>query len=108
MSQPIICPRCRGRRGWYSDKGEWIECARCADGTDSHKPQQPSDQSIDRSDHVWLKTGRYESKCVLCGGVCKNPPPPYPTPDDYNPLRYEKLTVEEKSIFPYKNLNREN
>lgn len=52
-------------------------------------------------DHVWFETG-FEGnyKCCLCGAVAKLPPP-YPTPEDWVPERYERLLLSERALFAY-------
>jgi hypothetical protein len=62
--------------------------------------QTPKDAVVDRKEHVWT----YRSKdrrwrCVLCGAVCKVPPP-YPTPPGWLPEGYEPLTREERAACP--------
>ena len=55
-----------------------------------------------RMDHVWFKAGFEEAyyKCCLCGAVAKTPPP-YPTPADWLPERYERLLPSERALLPY-------
>jgi hypothetical protein len=55
---------------------------------------------VDRADHVWAKTqgGRY--KCMTCGAITQSPPA-YPTPDDWRPERYERLTAGERELVPF-------
>lgn len=57
--------------------------------------------NADRTDHVWKPKGE-EWKCVICGGITKDPPD-YPTPEDFHVDSYEKLTDEERRLSP--NLN---
>jgi hypothetical protein len=53
-------------------------------------------EGIDRKDHVWTRRGVCW-KCVLCGATTFSDPPEYPTPEDWTPRRYEKLTESERS-----------
>lgn len=58
--------------------------------------QTPHLRNPNRADHVWLYyIDRNRWKCVLCGAICVHPPK-YPTPPDWMPDRYEKLTEEEQ------------
>ncbi len=54
-----------------------------------------------RADHVWLYLKyRGHHKCVLCGAITPELPPPYPTDPNWLPIRYEKLTGEELVMCP--------
>jgi len=66
-------------------------------------PQKVRDKKVDRKDHVWYPCKSKERDtdwiCVLCGAVCATMPP-YPTPQEWMPLRYDRLTVEVKALCP--------
>ena len=54
--------------------------------------------NVNRKDHVWRRV-RDGWKCVLCGAVaCATHPPEYPTPKDWMPDRYAKLTQTERDM----------
>lgn len=53
----------------------------------------------DRTDHVWFCLGNGSFKCVLCGGVTKNPPP-YPTREGWVPEGFSKLCEADRRICP--------
>jgi len=53
----------------------------------------------DRKDHLWAKVPDGPGfKCVLCGAVTPTRPPSYPTPGDWMPARYERLTDQDRSL----------
>lgn len=62
--------------------------------------QAVTDKVIDRTDHVWFATG-WCWKCVLCGGVVIDRPPPYPTPPDWLPRDFRPLTDQERAMCPF-------
>lgn len=62
-------------------------------------PQSPKSKELDRTEHVWSKAVRGYFKCVLCGAVTDHPPQ-RPTPEDWYPDRYEKLTAKERALCP--------
>lgn len=64
-------------------------------------PQMPTDLEIDRKDHVWIERQgkRPRFKCVLCGAVTDKPPDS-PTPQNWNPQWYEKLTPQDRTACP--------
>ena len=52
---------------------------------------------LDFSDHVWLwLKGRGVWKCGTCGAVTAKRPP-VPTPPDWMPEVYERLTKEDRA-----------
>lgn len=61
--------------------------------------QEPHHANLSRSDHIWLlvdedlPTMRF--KCCTCGAVT-NAPPPFPTPPNWMPRRYEELTSDDR------------
>ena len=63
------------------------------------KYQTVQTRKPNRADHVWfyLKFRGYH-KCVLCGAMTPDMPPPVPTPDAWMPYKYEKLTDEERAM----------
>lgn len=65
-------------------------------GTPYQRPKQQA--TPNRTDHVWFKTNGV-FKCCLCGAVTRRPPH-YPTPPDWSPLRYERLTDDERALCP--------
>ncbi len=66
---------------------------------DYQTPQhiQARDSRLDRKDHVWAphKDGK-GYKCLLCGAVCLDRPPRYPTSPEWMPDHYEVLTESER------------
>ena len=48
------------------------------------------------TDHFWEKRGKIW-KCLLCGGISLQKPPPLPTPADWSPDAFEELTDEERA-----------
>lgn len=65
--------------------------------------QKVGQRKIDRKDHVWVRLEGGVYKCVLCGGMARQPPG-YPTPRDWLPTKYEPLTDEERALCPGKGL----
>jgi hypothetical protein len=62
--------------------------------------QGNSTLTFDRKDHIWYKREK-DFKCILCGGICRIRPF-YPTPQEWMPDTYEKVTAKEKAMCRYK------
>ena len=63
--------------------------------------QSPTDRRVGRGDHCWFPHDA-GFKCVLCGAVIlSGTPPPCPTPKDFLPDTYERLTSGERALLPY-------
>lgn len=56
--------------------------------------QTTKTRNANRKDHIWLWRGR-DYICCLCGAIDTDPPG-YPTPKDYLPTTYVRLTDEER------------
>ena len=61
-------------------------------------------RKVTRTDCIWreIRSAGAEPlwRCVLCGAVCHQPPD-FPTPKDWLPLRYDKLTAEDRALAPF-------
>ena len=64
--------------------------------------QTPKTKYPNRADHIWTRKSADEYKCVLCGAITfQRVPPNHPTDPEWVPLRYEKLTDDEKLLCPF-------
>lgn len=62
--------------------------------------QTPKSRKLDRADHVWTTHyGRSGWICCLCGALTTRPPD-YPTPGDWLPTEFVKLTDAERALCP--------
>lgn len=57
-------------------------------------------KNLDRTDHVWYRSGQ-KWKCVLCGATTKAIPPDHPTDPEWVPDVYEKLEDKERNLAPF-------
>lgn len=64
--------------------------------------QTPKTPMLSRKDHVWVSRRGGGYLCVLCGGVTDEKPPPFPTPKDWMPRRYDGLTEKERGLVPFR------
>ena len=69
--------------------------------TELRRPHQKvGDTAVDYSEHLWqAQPERW--KCLTCGAITKTIPPEVPTPVDWLPERYEKVTKDERALVPF-------
>jgi hypothetical protein len=67
---------------------------------DPVKAQLATVPDAHRTDHVWFQSGT-RWKCCICGAITlAEQPPDHPTPEDWLPHTYEKLTEFERCLCP--------
>jgi hypothetical protein len=64
--------------------------------------QTPKTPKMSRADHVWVERRGGGYKCCLCGAVTDERPPPFPTAKDWMPVKFDKLTAQERELAPFR------